>query len=505
MSRTNEGQKISVLTWSILLTGYYLIASIFFQDVALHDESTFYLSQKDRLSFSSFLTGAEYGPLYGGWYKALSVLFTDNIALYFASWALLVVLSIELMRRATKATKSVFPLLITLALPIFKVSPYIGLFSSVVILAGFIATKYQKNAAAAAISIAVSGLIAGLARPEFLYAPAILVIGCLGFHLLYKQPQGKTILACVAIAAVALFISRSSDTGRGAVAFEQHYNLRASEKGQIGDQNPWTSKHAREVFFKNGDREIKYKLSDYVKANPGEVLAHVLRNATDLRTVLLALGCLVVGLYLYKVGNIPGAMYIGVMGLPPVISCVLVYPRNHYVVSILLTLIAGASLVLAQYFSGVERFKRFRTPALMLLAAMVFVFSLNIHALRSPPKHPAGQGFAALHPIASTILEMRELELAQPENKKLTIFEPYGGINIYLKRDWQRIAEYDVKSKDDLLAMIQRHDANVFISDSKVLSYLHVSKGELEQAFTSGGYESHACAFLECTIYIAPK
>jgi len=501
MSRKTEGQEVSVLRWSIFLTCYYLIASIFFQDVALHDESTFYLSQKDRLSFSSFLTGAEYGPLYGGWYKALSMLFTDNIALYFASWALLVVLSIELMRRATRATASVFPLLITLALPIFKVSPYIGLFSSVVILAGYI----QKNTEAAIVSIAVSGLVAGLARPEFLYAPAILLIGCVAYRLLHKQPQVKTILACVLLAALALFISRSSDTGRGAVAFEQHYNLRASEKGQIGDQNPWTSKHAREVFFKNGDRDIKHTLGDYVRANPGEVAAHVFRNVTDPRTLLLALACVGVAFALYKAGQFQGAMYVAAMGLPPVISCVLVYPRNHYVVSILLTLIAGASLVLAPYLSGADRIKRFRTPALMLLAAMVVLFSLNIHALRSPPKGFAEHGFAALHPITSTILEMRKLERDQPANKKLTMFEPYGGINIYLQRDWRRIAEYDVKSKSELLDMIQRHDANVFIADSKVLGYLHVSKGELEQAFASGGYASKACTYLECTIYMAPN
>jgi len=107
--------------------------------------------------------------------------------------------------------------------------------------------------------------------------------------------------------------------------------------------------------------------------------------------------------------------------------------------------------------------------------------------------------------ITSTILEMRKLERDQPANKKLTMFEPYGGINIYLQRDWRRIAEYDVKSKSELLDMIQRHDANVFIADSKVLGYLHVSKGELEQAFASGGYASKACTYLECTIYMAPN
>lgn len=45
--------------------------------------------------------------------------------------------------------------LITLGLPIFKVSPYVGLFASVVILGGFLATTLQKNTDRGIIAIAL--------------------------------------------------------------------------------------------------------------------------------------------------------------------------------------------------------------------------------------------------------------------------------------------------------------------------------------------------------------
>lgn len=505
MNSTAELKKRSVLKWSIALTIYYLLASIFFQDIALHDESTFYLSQKDRLSFSSFLTGAEYGPLYALWYKAIGLLVRDNMALYFASWALMVALALELMRRATSTVGSVIPLLITLGLPIFKVSPYIGLFASVVILGGFIATTSQKSEGKGLIAIALSGLLAGLARPEFLYAPLFLLVGCLVCWPFFKKPRIHVILACALIAALSLFVSRSSDTGRGAVAFEQHFNLRASERGEIGNQVPWTARHARQFFFQNEDRDIKYKLSDYVKANPTAVATHVVRNVTDVRTLLLLLACAGITFFLLRAGRRLEAMYVAVMSLPPLISCALIYPRNHYVVTIILTLVAAGAIALNDRLPKREYVQKLRTPALVVLLLMVFVFSLNIKALKALRSNHADLEFGSLHPIASTITQVRELEQHQPDRQPLVIFEPYGGINIYLQREWQWVAEYDVKSGADFLAMIRSHGAQVFIVNDYVASYFKLPKEEIEKAFRDSGFESRPCSHLDCAIHIARK
>jgi hypothetical protein len=104
----------------------------------------------------------------------------------------------------------------------------------------------------------------------------------------------------------------------------------------------------------------------------------------------------------------------------------------------------------------------------------------------------------------STILEIRALEQKQPEGHDLVIFEPYGGINIYLKRKWTWVAEYNVKSKEQLLEMIQNHRAKVFLTNADVSSYLKVSVEELDQAFKLGGYQSRPCTYLDCKVHVAP-
>lgn len=507
MKTTSASNPWRVLKWSIALTIYYLVASIFFQDVGLHDESTFYLSQKDRLTFSSFLTGAEYGPLYAAWYKLLALVVRDNIALYFVSWALLVVLSVELMRRATQSIGSIVPVLVTLGLPIFKVSPYVGLFTAIITLLGFIAAKNQKSANGAVIVIALSGLVSGLARPEFLYAPAMLLLGGMAFAIFFRQrPDINAILLCVVIAAIGIFISRNSDTGRSVVAFEQHFNLRASERGELGDEMPWTSKHAREVFFKGQNVDVKYKLSDYAKANPVAVIKHITENVIDPRSLLLGLVSAIIVFFLYRAGERFAAMYVAVMVLPPLISCVLIYPRNHYIVSVILMLVAGASIAGAHMLSGRQRLKRsLKTPTIIALALLLFVFSLNIKALRSPPSNFSTHGLAALHPVASTLIELRELEQQHRFKGSHVIFDPYGGFYIYLHEPWQWMAEFHVHSGHDFIEKIRTHQASIFLVNEYTLDYFKLTRQEVEETFKSSGYETRPCTYLDCTIYIAPQ
>lgn len=505
MNTEFDNRKTSVLKWTVALSIYYLFASIFFQDIALHDESTFYLSQKDRLSFSSFLTGAEYGPLYALWYKGIALLVRDNLALYFASWALLVVFAVELMRRATKPVDSVIPILVTLGLPIFKVSPYVGLFASVVILGGFLATTSQKNDDRGIIVIALSGLLAGLARPEFLYAPAFLLLGSLACIPFTKKPRIHVIMVCALTAALSLSISRSSDTGRGAVAFEQHFNLRASERGEIGNQVPWTAKHARQFFFQNEDRDIRYKLSDYIAANPTAVASHVVRNVTDPRTLLLLLASIGIAFLLFRSDRRLAATYVAVMSLPPIISCAVIYPRNHYVVTIILTLVAAGAIVLNDHLSRHLRLQKLRMPALVMLVLMVFVFSLNLKALRSFQSNRASLDFGALHPIASTILQVRDLEQRHPNLQPKVIFDPYGGISIYLQQPWQWVAEYDLNSGADLLGMIQSKQASILVINDYVANYFKLSKEDIDMTLKQNGFDSITCSHQDCTVYISTK
>lgn len=505
MNSAKRNNHSALLKWSIALTIFYVLTNVLFMDLGLHDETTFYLSRKDDLSLSVFLTRAEYGPLYATWYKALSLVVRDNIALYFVSWCLLVAVSIQLMRIATQSVNSIIPMLLMLGPRILKVWPYVGLFAGALILLGFIVVKSRKTASSAIVVTAISGFLVGLVRPEFLYAPAMLLLGYIAYALFRRQVDLKTLVVCLVIAASGLFIARSSDTGRGGVALEQHFNLRAWERGEMGEQVPWTSPHAREFFFQNPDRTVKYKLSDYVKANPGAVAMHVVRNAFDPRTLLLGLACVAISFFLVRAGVPFGALYISVMSLPPLISCTLIYPRDHYIVAILLTLIAGGSIAAAHLLAGRERIKRLHTPIVAGMILLVLAFPLARKTWKLPFDAMSQHGFAAVHPFLATTLELRELEAQDRFKKPLVIFEPYGGFHHYLKGSWHWIPEFHVRSNENFLTMIQERRASIFMLNAYALDYYKLSASEVERAFRDGGYEYRPCTYLPCGIWIAPK
>jgi len=511
MNPTKQNNGGSVLKWSIALTIFYVLSNLFFMDLGLHDETTFYLSRKDDLSLSVFLTRAEYGPLYATWYKLLSIVVRDNIALYFISWTLLVALSIQLMRIATKSVNSIIPIFVMLGPRILKVWPYVGLFAGALILLGFIFAKSRKTASSAIIVTAVSGFVVGLVRPEFLYAPAMLLAGYIVYALVRRQVDIKTLLICAAIAAMGLSISRHSDTGRGGVALEQHFNLRAAERGDLVNEVSWTSSYAREFFFQNPDKSIKHRLSDYIKANPVAVATHVVRNALDPRTILLALSCAAVSFFLYRSGLPFGALYISVMSLPPLISCTLIYPRDHYIVAILLTLIAGGSIAVAHLLSGRESLKRLasikglKVTIVAGLVLVVLAFPLARKTMRLPFKEMSVHGFAAVHPFASTAMELRQLEAQTSFKQPLVIFDPYGGFHHYLHQSWKWIPEFHVLSKEKFLAMIRERHASIFIINDYVLHYYKLSRYDLLQTFKESGYEYRPCSYMPCGVWVAPR
>lgn len=506
MNQAKNTDSGTVLKWSIALTIFYILTNLVFMDIGLHDETTFYLSRKDDLSLSVFLTRAEYGPLYAAWYKVLSWVLHDRLVLYFASWALLVALAIQLMRVATQSVGTVIPLLLMLGPRILKVWPYVGLFAGALILLGFIVAKSRKSADSALIVTAVSGFVVGLARPEFLYAPAMLVLGYVMYALFRKQVNFKTLIICLIVAGAGLSIARNSDTGRGGVALEQHFNLRASERGEISQEMPWTSPHAREFFFQNPDRSIKYKLSDYVKANPTAVAMHVVRNAFDFRTLLLALACGAISFLLCRAGLPFGGLYVAVLSLPPLISCVLIYPRDHYIVAILLTLIAGGTIAAAHLLAGHEQLKsRLRKPVIAGLVLLVLAFPMVRKTMNLPFEAMSTHGFAAVHPVLSTTLELREMEAAGIFKTPLVIFEPYGGFHHYLSESWHWIPEFHVRSNQNLLTMIKEQRVSVFMINDYVLNYYKLSHEDLAQAFRTSGYEYRPCTYLACAMWTAPK
>lgn len=505
MTPSQQLRKGAVLNWSIVLTLYYVLATVFFMDIGLHDETTFYLGKRDEITLLSFLTEAEYGPLYAAWYKLISLIVRDTIALYFVSWALLVVLSVQLMRIATNSVSSIIPILLMLGLPIFKVWPFVGVFAGALILLGFVIAQRQRDLNGAAVIATTFSLLVGLARPEYLYGPALILLACIAHAVIRRKPNLKTLLVCLVTAVMGIVISKASDTGRGVVAFEQHFNLRASERGEIGNEVPWTSKHCRKVFFNDTEVDAKHTISDYIRANPTELIKHVARNVIDFRTILLGLACAAVVFFLHRAAQPLGALYVAFMALPPLIGCTLIYPRNHYIVSILLTLIAGGWIATASLTSSREWVKRLKSPIIIGMVALVLTFPVAIKASKLSQNIFSRQGFASLHPVVSTALDLREMEDLGMFKQPFVLFDPYGGIHSYLRHQWEWIPEFHVHSSHEFLSMIRERRASAFLVNRYVTDYFGLSDQDIDQAIRDGGYQIRQCLHLDCVILIAPK
>jgi len=505
MTTSQQLRKGTVLNWSIVLTLYYVLVTVFFMDIGLHDETTFYLGKKDDITLMSFLTEAEYGPLYGAWYRLLSLVVWDNIALYFVSWILLVVLSVQLMRIATSSVSSIIPILLMLGLPIFKVWPYVGVFAGTLVLLGFVMTQRQRDLNVAVITTTMFSLLVGLARPEYLYGSALILLGYAAHAAIRKKVNMNTLLICLVMAVMGIVISKASDTGRGVVAFEQHFNLRASERGELGNEVPWTSKYCRKVFFHDSETELGHKISDFVKANPMELIKHVARNVIDFRTVLLTLTCAAVVFFLLRAGSQSGALYIGFMSLPPLIGCTLIYPRNHYIVSILLTLIAGGWIATASLTTSREWLKRLKSPIIIAMVALVLTFPVAIKASKISQNIFSKQGFESLHPVVSTALDLREMEDLGMFKQPYVLFDPYGGLHSYLRHSWQWIPEYHLHSSSEFMNLLRERRASALLINRYVADYYGLSDEDIAQAVRDGGYQIRRCLHLGCIILIAPK
>ena len=135
----------------------------------------------------------------------------------------------------------------------------------------------------------------------------------------------------------------------------------------------------------------------------------------------------------------------------------------------------------------------------------MFVFSLNLKAVKALHANRSSLDFGDLHPLASTILEVRSLEPLRPGQQPQVIFDPYGGISIYLHGTWTWVAEYDVKSGADFLDMIRSHHVSIFVINDYVASYFKLPKEDIEKALRDSGFEARTCDHQDCTIHIATK
>ncbi len=350
-----------------------------------YDETT-YLRMAPLSSFRDLILNQQWGPLYELWYRLLTFLCPDPLLRYFFSWSLLAGLVVLLPACARIRGGWLYGLLM-ISLPVLIMPAYVAIFASAIFLCGlcWLLSRQRLALSSGFAAACVCAFVAAFARPEFrfsvlLAAAATLLAAVFEWRgSAMKRAVGAKALVALLCGAAMLYVMASSvGADRSALAFLQHFNLRAIERGEIPVEGPvggWDSPYANHAFGldkTHGASSNGLRLGDYFRANPRLFLGHLLTNLIDGRTVVLLLAILALLLWpwLRAQGRAlrPATGFVGCLCAAPLAGIILVYPHDPYAMTILPIL-----LLLGLQELPLERWPRPTVPAVLAVGAILLI------------------------------------------------------------------------------------------------------------------------------------
>jgi hypothetical protein len=435
----------NLLPLFILAIGFYYYTQNFphIFDIALYDESG-YMHRGEAAGLLNF-SNYEWAPLYSLFYRAVSLLVGDPVDVYMLGGLLLLFAAFLLGALATQLLSGNPILAVLLAgLPLFTGVFVIWPRPSFMVIAVLgaaipLALRFRRTADKAALLTVVAFLLTFI-RPEFMTAfYLMLAVAAASFlWLLWSQgraaPEGRQRLTALAIvpglcfaAVAALAFAWSLPTpvgyGRAFMAFGQHYALRyVSDNGlPVSSWQNWLPIMARE-FPGASTVGAAFRIAPgnflhFYVANLGDLITEIWQTAREViarRALFFGVGAaLLITGAAWQLraawpnrgqGRMPGAsrgglgadlLLIAILGLPPLLGCILVYPRLHYIIMVEFV----ACLLLARALRGpAPPF----APALAAALAIFLVLSLQ-------PLPPAPQPNVAIIRTLRTLPPARQM------------------------------------------------------------------------------------------------
>ncbi len=503
-------------------------------DLAPWDEAD-YLRQGFSLS-SRGLPDPEWGPLYVLWYAGLAWLGFEPVASFYASQTLLVTASCAFIYGCARRLGAPAGLALTGAL-LFLLSgashviPRPTLLALLVMLIALLASTWVRTFPAACATLGSGLLLASFARPEF-FVSFIAVTGM--FFVMVVRDRGwlmhRSVLAGYTAPVVMMFGVFGNPfgdaTGRRLYAFCQHYALGEVERSAL-PFSPWSEcRKVLEQSFGEVDG-----VGQAVLQNPAAFLVHVGHNAvrypvasfqlfasnfgearfdrgpwTLTRAVqLTAFGGVLcaAGVALWRrrrglrgVLSVAAVQRSGValaaILAPSMLSALLVYPRDHYLVlqGVFLPLFAVACLT-----SPPPRESKRTT-----WSAVSWVVPLTVLAVA--PTLTLSSEASTARPNLAVVQALSELELNLP----VRMVERQGGYDAYLGPGFERVPLSDKHREEGFLAFLRRHEVQVVVIEPALVN-ARILRGDAElQAFVaapeSWGFSVHQVEGTDRTLAI---
>jgi hypothetical protein len=472
-------------------------------------DETIYLLNSNVLQRHNFIAHQSWSPLYSFWYKLLGFVCPQFLPRYFLSWSLLVVL-LALLPPVLRVPRAWLYTVFLLALPFLLIGPFVSLFAAAFLLGGMclLLLRERSSVAEACLLACVLAFVTAFARPEFgfgVYLSAAAFPGA----LFYKgrssdQPPRADLLTgvwrkCFALALVLLMVAgthfvqgRSAADNRSGLAFQQHFNVRALESGALRPvPNPYLSHYAQQAFGIERDRPVPPEtipIEAYFRANPRLFLNHLTTNLLDPRTLffLLALSGIVGWPWLRRQDDRlrPAAVYLGLCALPILASIIVIFPRDHYPVVLMPSIMIFTLQCLRP-----ERWMRGRSP--WMVAASVCLLWLGclqvtrLRLLQGPFKYQQD--------LAERLVCVQRLT-PKSAGADTTAFDPSLDLSVYLPGLHEVLLPDAVTGLPMFKNWVSTVRPRLIVSDADFSDRLHVDTQAigtmLEHDFA---YAAHPC------------
>lgn len=476
-------------------------------DVGLYDESNYLLWGFD---VKKTLPLAENGSGYAFWYFLLSLVQPDRVSTYYLNARLLTVLlplcifiTLRMMKVLSIAAL-LGSILFLVSTANFPMSPKVSQLGAIVMLLGFSIALRVKTTQTKLCVLALTALFMSYVRPEF-YLSWIFFCAALFAHLalqLKRQYQmslkrSRLLSAVYLVLPVMLTVLFSlflvdllgkpmGDGARSMLAFGQHYAVNWVVWNH-SNLSPWTNWNT--IFMT--DFKGATSIMSAVLLNPWAVLHHVYANVLSLAVPLHRMATLVYPETLWGLKPIyfkidwmvtlaayillivfclkklsfkaratkavqPIAQPIVLFGfivllIPPLISVLVIGPREHYLLFVVLL------LMLLIFLASIGRVNAFFTTIRFASNKVIYPFALICVStiILIQPMY----GFYPRQALdnLNTIRFIQTLKLSN----SVIMLEAEGGYNIYLGDNFSRVPEYAKGENFD--AFMSKHAINAIV------------------------------------------
>jgi hypothetical protein len=340
--------------WQLLALGSATLIFVFlaghFIGVDPYDESI-YLNSPTWMGFSAMITNQSWAPLYSNWYRILGSVVHDPLHRYFVSWAITASFA-ALFPVVFKVKAGWLHCLILITLPLLVVTPYVSLYAGCVLLVGICVILRWGKGRPISTGFAIGCVctfVAAFVRPEFgygVYFSAAATAVALGFEFKKLSNKRTALVKLLGVLCLAVMmnyvIHQSSWANRSAFALIDATNLRGFEDGQLppGEQ-PFLSHWAQQQYGLDQDHLaccLTHRVVDFARAKPAFFAHHLWENLTDVRPAFLIVFVAFLTLYPWmKWGDSQlraGSAYLLCICQSSIVSVLVVYPRDHYAMSL---------------------------------------------------------------------------------------------------------------------------------------------------------------------------